>query len=229
MRKFYKKADATQSERGWTVTLDGRPLRTPAHAELVLPSEIMARAIASEWDAQGEMIDPVSMPFTGFANAAIDHVGASRDGFADGIAVYGESDLLCYRAPEPDELVAHQCRLWDPLLDWAKGRYDIAIEMAEGVMHRPQPAPTLARLRGALDAFDDFALAVAQPIVSVTGSLIITLALLECEIDAQTAWTAGHADEDWQAERWGRDSEAEALAARQKKLLDDAAAFLALR
>ncbi|MGB7405869.1 MAG: ATP12 family protein, partial [Pacificimonas sp.] len=165
MKRFYKDAAATRDKRGWIVGLDGRPLNTPKRRPLVLPTEVMAEAVAAEWDEQGEIIDPVSMPLTGIANAAIDHVGGDRAGFADGIAAYGESDLLCYRADTPDSLVERQCQLWDPLLDWATKRYDLAFELVDGIMHVPQPEPTLARLRAALDAHDDFALAAAQPIV----------------------------------------------------------------
>ena len=229
MKRFYKTAAAVRMERGWQVELDGRPLRTPARRPLLLPTQAMAEAVAAEWDRQGELIDPVSMPFTGIANAALDHVAADRKGFARGIAAYGESDLLCYRAEGPQALVGRQCRVWDPLLDWAGRRYDVAMTLVEGVMHRPQPEPTLRRLAAALDAFDDFALAAAQLIVTISGSLVVTLALLEGEIDAETAWAAGQLDELYQAETWGADEEAAAILKRRKTQFEDAVRFLALR
>lgn len=229
MKRFWKTATAAEIDRGWQVELDGRPLRTPKRAPLLLPTKAMADAVAEEWDAQDDMIDPAAMPITGIANAALDHVGADREAFADGIAAYGESDLLCYRAEQPDTLVARQCKAWDPLVDWARKRFDIAIELADGVMHRPQPEPTLRALRGALDAYDDFALAAAQPVVTITGSLIITLALMEREIDVETAWQAGQLDELYSQEVWGADDEAAASLERRRAQLEDAARFLDLR
>ena len=229
MKRFYKDASAVEAGGGWQVELDGRPLRTPKRAPLVLPTERMAAAVAEEWAGQGEMIDPAATPMTGIANAALDHVGANRDGFADGIAAYGETDLLCYRAVQPDTLVARQCKAWDPLVDWARGRSAIAIELADGVMHRPQPEPTLRALRNALDAYDDFALAAAQPIATITGSLIVTLALMEREIDVDAAWEAGELDALYSQEMWGADDEAAANLARRRAQLENAARFLQLR
>lgn len=229
MKRFYKRAEAVKTDAGWTVELDGRPLRTPQRHALQLPTEAMARAIAGEWNAQGDIIDPVSMHATGIANAAIDHVAPGRAAFADGLAAYGESDLLCYRAERPAELVERQCRVWDPLLQWAGRRYDIGFEIAEGIIHRPQPEPTLARLRAALDAYDDFALAAAQPLVTISGSLVIALALLENEIDMETAWQAGVLDDNYQTESWGADEEAARSFAARRQTFEAAAAFLRLR
>lgn len=229
MKRFYKKAAARRTDEGWQVELDGRPLRTPKRAPLILPTEAMAQAVAAEWDAQGDLIDPASMAMTGIANAAIDHVSADRLGFASRIAAYGETDLVCYRAGGPEPLAARQCAAWDPLIAWAARRYDIAFELTEGLMPQPQPQPTLSKLSAALEAFDDFALAAAQPIVTITGSLVLTLALLEGEIDAETAWRAGQVDELYQMEEWGADAEAEAVLARRRSELETAARFLSLR
>jgi chaperone required for assembly of F1-ATPase len=229
VKRFYKAAAVEAVERGWQVTLDGRQVRTPARAPLILPTEVMAAAIAREWQDQGDLIDPAAMPFLGLANAAIDHVASARGAFAGGIAAYGESDLICYRAAEPEALVARQCKVWDPLLDWAKARYDIGFELADGIRHVTQPEPTLRALRAAIDAFDDFALAAAQPIVTITGSLVVTLALLEKEIDVETAWQSGQLEELYSLEQWGSDEEAEARHTRQRTRLETAAAFLDLR
>ncbi|MBZ6378897.1 ATPase [Pacificimonas flava] len=229
MKRFYQEAKAVLKDGGWHIELDGRPVRTPQRAALVLPTETMARAIAEEWDRQDEMIDPAGMPFTGIANAAIDHVAADRAGFAAGIAAFGENDLLCYRASTPDKLVARQCKVWDPLLDWARKRFDVAFELTDGIMHVTQPEPTLGALRAALDAQDDFALAAAQPITTITGSLIITLALIEREIDVDMAWEAGQLDDLYAQDTWGIDDEAQQDLSRRRRQLGDAAAFLELR
>ncbi|MBV7256160.1 ATPase [Pacificimonas sp. WHA3] len=229
MKRFYKAVAAVEDDGGYRIELDGRVLKTPKRSTLLLPGRAMADAIAREWDVQGDMIDPVSMPFTGFANAAVDHVGADRRAFAAGIAAYGESDLLCYRAGNPQALTDRQAAAWDPLLDWARTRYDVSMTLVEGVMHVPQPEPTLIRLSAALDAFDDFALAAAQPIVTISGSLVVTLALLEREVDVETAWAAGQLDELWQAETWGEDDEAARVRAHHHENFTKAAAFLELR
>lgn len=229
MKRFYKGAAPVQADGGWQVELDGRQLKTPKRHTLLLPTSAMATAITEEWAAQGDLIDPVSMPMTGLANAAIDHVAPDRAAFQKSIAAYGESDLLCYRAEAPAPLVERQCAAWDPLLAWAAKRYDIGFILADGIMHQPQPEMTLKRLAAALNAFDDFALAAAQPLTTISGSLIIALALMEGEIDAETAWTSGELDELYQAETWGEDAEATVTREHRKAAFDAAAQFLTLR
>ncbi|MHB9878659.1 ATP12 family chaperone protein [Pacificimonas sp. ICDLI1SI03] len=229
MRRFYKQAAAIAGEGGYAVNLDGRPLKTPKRNDLILPTQAMADAVVAEWAGQGDVIDPVSMPVTGLANAAIDHVAADRRTFVAGIAAYGESDLLCYRATNPEPLVERQCAVWNPLVEWAGRRYDIALTLVDGIMHEAQPDMTLQRLAAALDGFDDFALAAAQPLTTISGSLIVTLALLEGEIDVETAWNAGHLDELWQVEQWGEDQEAAVMRAHRRQAFEHAATFLTLR
>lgn len=216
MKRFFDRAAAVRREHGWTVELDGRPVHTPARNPLALPTEALAAAVAGEWQAQGEKVDPRAMPFTGLANAAIDRIAPEREAFAAGLARYGESDLLCYRAETPAALAARQAEEWDPILAWARRRFDVDFETVCGVMHRPQAKGTVDRLGRALAARGAFELAGLSPLVTVSGSLLIGLALAERAIGLDEAWAAASLDERWQAERWGEDEEAaRALAARR--------------
>ena len=208
MKRFYKQAAAVSGEGGWQVQLDGRPVRTPARAPLLLPTQAAADAVVAEWQDQGEKIDPATMPMTGFANAAIDQIAPRHGSFAQGIARYGESDLLCYRADGPAELVARQAALWDPLLDWARARYDVAFRTTQGIVHVPQPPETLARLSAAVLALDAFTLAGLSTLVTISGSLVCGLVLVEGGADPDALWQAAEIDELWQAELWGEDAEA---------------------
>ncbi len=211
-----------------SIALDGRPVRTPGRLPLVVPFAPLADAIADEWRAVGDTIDPRTMPLTGLANAAIERVAAGPAAFAAGLAVYGGSDLLCYRA-DSDPLAALQATRWDPVLDWARTRYDTDFVLTSGVMPVEQPPRTLARLREAVMALSPWDLAPLSPIVGITGSLILGLALIERAIDADAAWTAAHVDEDWQIEQWGEDELA--IETRQAREADYRAAirFLTLR
>jgi chaperone required for assembly of F1-ATPase len=216
MKRFWKTV-VIDDQRG--IRLDDRPVRTPGRVALALPTDALAQGIADEWRAigEGEEIDPRAMPLTGLSNAAIDRVGADPALFAAGLAQYGESDLLCYRAGSPDDLVARQAAAWDPLLDWARTRYDVHIEVATGILHRAQPDQTLARLGDAIAARDAFELAALSPVVTIGGSLIAALALAERAATAEQLWDAITLDEEYQAERWGRDPLAEAgIAARRR-------------
>lgn len=201
MKRFYKQVSIEDG----AILLDGRPVRTPARAPLLLPFLALADAVAEEWRAQSEEIDPRSMPLTGLANAAIDRVAPDPAAFARPLAAYAESDLLCYRADTPAELVARQAEAWDPVLDWARARYDVHFTVTSGVIHAPQPAATVARLSEALLVRDVFALAAMSPLVTIGGSLVAALALAEGEIGADRAFDLTHLDELWQAERWGED------------------------
>ena len=216
MKRFWKTV-VIDDQRG--IRLDDRPVRTPGRVTLALPTDALAQGVADEWRTigEGEEIDPSAMPLTGLSNAAIDRVGADPALFAAGLAQYGESDLLCYRADSPDDLVARQAAAWDPLLDWARTRYDVHIEVATGILHRAQPDQTLTRLSDAIAARDAFELAALSPIVTIGGSLIVALALAERAATAEQLWDAITLDEEYQAERWGRDPLAEAgIAARRR-------------
>ena len=224
MKRFW----TTATTDGATIALDGKPVRTPRRNPLLLPTPALAEAITAEWNAVGETIDPRAMPLTGLANAAIDIVAPDPAGFAATLAAYGESDALCYGADRPSALVAAQQGAWTPLLDWARARYDIAIETTSGIIHRPQPAATLARLAEAATARDPFALAGLAPIVTIGGSLIAALALTESAFDADTVWAATALEELWQETQWGADAEAEAARAVKRAEFDAAVRFLGL-
>jgi chaperone required for assembly of F1-ATPase len=202
MKRFYE-AVSVSAERG--VLLDARPVRTPRKAVLTLPTQALAEAIAGEWRAQEEVIRPETMKLTGLANAAIDLITPDPTAFADDLAVYAESDLLCYRADDPPELVSRQETTWEPLLGWAQARYDVTFTRVIGIMHQAQPAETLTRLGNAIRARGAFELAALSPIVTISGSLVIALAVLERQIEADTAFDAAHLDELYQAEQWGED------------------------
>ena len=223
MKRFWTEVSVDARE----VRLDGRPVRTPGRTPLTLPTDALADAVAAEWRGVGETIDPRAMPLTGLANAAIDRIAPDPAPFAEGLARYGESDLLCYRADAPPDLVERQAAAWDPPLAWARARYDVHFTIATGIVHVAQPAATLERLRGAVAALDPWRLAGLSPVVTLTGSLVLALALVEEAMTAHAVWAAAQTDEDWQAERWGEDQlAAEARAARRREL-DAAAAFLA--
>ena len=228
MKRFYKNAEAAPGAGGVAILLDGRPVKTPGREPLSVPTEELAEAIAAEWNGQGEEIDPRSMPLTGLANAAIDRVAPDPAAFARGLAAYGESDLLCYRSEGPDELVRRQNDKWDPLLLWARRRYDIEIETVSGVMHRPQPQLTVERLGRAVAARGPFQLAAFSPLVTISGSLVIALALAEGEIGLDTAWDAATLDEAWQAEQWGEDALAVQALELRRREFEAAYRFLTL-
>jgi chaperone required for assembly of F1-ATPase len=224
MKRFWKEVSVENGQ----VALDGKPVRTPGRAPLALPTPALAEAVADEWRAVGETIDPRNMPLTGLANAAIDRIAPDPAPFATGLAAYGESDLLYYRAEDPEPLVTRQAESWDPLLEWARGRYDIHFETATGVMHRAQPEATIARLAEAVGALDGFRLAGLSPIVTVSGSLVGALALLEGAVAAETLWQAAMVDELWQAEQWGEDELAIQARDAHRADFDAGARFLAL-
>lgn len=228
MKRFWTEAAAEPGPAGWTVRLDGREVRTPKRALMSLPGAALAEAVRAEWAGVGETLDPRAMPLTGLANAAIDHAQPDPAAFAAPLARYGEGDLLCYRADGPRSLIARQAATWDPPLAWARGRYDCEFVVTTGVVHAPQPAETVRRLAAALDACGPFRLAAMNPLVTIGGSLVVALALLEGAIGEDEAWAATQLDELWQAEWWGDD--AEALAAREARRRDWAAAvrFLGL-
>lgn len=228
MKRFYKQATAFPEEGGVAVLLDGRPVRTPARAALRVPTEELAEAIAREWNAQGEKIEPHLMPLTGLANAAIDRVAPDPAAFGRTLAEYGESDLLCYRAEGPQSLVERQGRVWDPLLGWARTRFGIEIETTAGVMHRRQPSHTVEQLGRAVAARGPFQLAGLAPLVTIAGSLIIALALAEGAIGLEAAWDAAMLDEAWQAEQWGADPLAAASLENRRREFEGAYLFLTL-
>ena len=217
MKRFYKDVAVISGDAGPEIQLDGRPVRTPARAALALPTARLAEAVAEEWRRQGDTVDPRSMPFTGLANGAIDQIAPNRESFAAGIANYGTSDLLCYRAEGPAELVDREAAAWDPLLDWARRRYDVTFRVTQGIIPVDQPPETLERLDAAVRAFDPFPLAGLSTLVTLSGSLVCGLAIVEGGHDADAIWTASEIDEAWEVEQWGEDAEAAARSARRRE------------
>lgn len=223
MKRFWK--DVTvDAER--VVRLDDRPVRTPGRVPLALPTPALAEAVADEWRGVEETVDPRAMPLTGLANAAIDRIAADPAPFAEGLARYAETDLLCYRADSPPELVERQDAVWNPLLDWARDRYDVHFTLVTGIMHQPQPEATVERLAQAVAALDPFRLAALSPVVTITGSLVLGLALLEGAADSDAVWQAAHVDEDFQAEIWGEDYLAIEAREAKRREYDAAVRFL---
>jgi chaperone required for assembly of F1-ATPase len=209
VKRFWKAAEVTCEGDGWGISLDGKALRTPTRALLDVPSEALARAIVGEWnDVEGE-VDPRALPLTGLANAAVDRVAPDKAVFAAGLSRYAEADLACYRAEGPQALVERQSAAWDGLLEWARRRFDIDFMITSGVMHVPQPPATVDRLGHAVAALDPFRLAGLSPLVTIGGSLVAALAVIEQALTPEKAWEAVSVDERWQLEQWGSDREAE--------------------
>jgi chaperone required for assembly of F1-ATPase len=228
VKRFWKAAEVVEEDGGFGVALDGRRVKTPARVDLVVPGRALADAIAAEWNDCGEDVDPRTMPLTGLANAAIDRVAPDKDGFAAGLARYAESDLTCYRAEGPETLVARQAESWDALQAWARRRYDVDFTCVSGVIHVAQPEETVRKLGHAVAALDAFQLAGLSPLVTIGGSLIAGLAVIEEMMPAEDAWEAVSLDDRWQLEQWGDDPEARAaLDARRREFLA-AARFLDL-
>jgi len=223
---FWSEVGVTGAGAGFQVTLDGRGVRTPAKAPLILPTRALAEGIAAEWRAQSGKIDPSSMPLTRLANAAIDKVVPQFAEVAAMLAAYGETDLICYRAEGPAALVERQGQGWDPLLDWAREALQAPLICAAGVMHVAQPEASLARMRARLDAFTAFELAAFHDLVALSGSLVLALAVVEGRLEGPAAWELSQLDESWQAEHWGADSEASELMRRKRgDFLQAATAF----
>lgn len=224
-KRFWKEAKADETGTGFTVRLDGRPVKTPAKASLAVPTRALAERIAEEWNTQEGEIDPLSMPFTRSANAAIDKVGPQHGEVAGLIAEYGDSDLLCYRAEGPETLCARQSAAWDPLLDWAADALEARLHPVAGVMHHPQDRAALERLAARVHGMDAFTLTAFHDLVGISGSLIIGFAALHDLRPAPELWALSRIDETWQAEQWGADEEAEAQAARKESDFLHAKAF----
>jgi chaperone required for assembly of F1-ATPase len=215
-KRFWKAAEVDARDDGFAVRLDGRPVKTPAKAPLLVPTLSMARAIAAEWDAQDDVIDPHSMPVTRAANAAIDKVRHQHAEVAQMIADYGDADLLCYRAASPVELIQRQAQAWDPLLDWAADSFSVRLHTVTGVMHAPQDQADLAVLAGHVHKMDAFVLTAFHDLVSLSGSLIIGFATLSGYRAPEELWQISRVDELWQQELWGVDEEAAEHAARKE-------------
>ncbi|MGY8997024.1 MAG: ATP12 family chaperone protein [Alphaproteobacteria bacterium] len=208
MKRFYKTCASAIGEGGFVVTLDDRPVRTPARAVLTVPTAGLADAIAREWDGQGEEVKPLTMPLMRLATTAIDRVATQRGAILDDLAAYGGSDLLCYRAEQPRELVERQSAQWQPLIDWAASEHDAILAVTGSLVAVQQPEPALRALRQPLEALDSFSLVSSHTVTSSTGSLVVALALLAGRIDGKTAFELGALDDLYALEVWGEDKEA---------------------
>ena len=228
MKRFWKQVAVADDAAGFAIQLDGRPVRTPARASLVVPTRALSDAIAAEWQAQGDDIDPRSMPLTGLANAAIDHAATDPAAFAATLTPFAETDLLCYRDDREAELAAEQAAAWNPLLAWAEARYGIEFTLASGVMHVAQPAATIAALQTALHALPPFRLAAIAPLVTISGSLVAALAVESGARDAAELWPIIGLDQLYQERRWGSDAQAQAQRAAHERDWLNAARFLDL-
>lgn len=224
-KRFWKLATVEPCEGGFRVLLDERKLRTPFKAELIVPSKPIADAIAAEWDAQSEKVDPTSMPVTRAANSAIDKVIPQFKDVAEMLAEYGGTDLLCYRAPTPRELAQKQAEVWDPYLKWAETEFEAPLRTAEGVMNVAQPEESVKKLRSAVFELSPFELVGFHDLVAISGSLILGLAASRNWRPMEEIWAASRVDEDWQEAQWGVDEEAAATAAKKRESFEAAHRF----
>lgn len=213
---------------GFEIWLDARQLRSPAKADFVLPTRVMAEATAAEFVAQISPVDPNAMPVTRAANAAIDKVTPRKAEVVAELAGYGGADLLCYRAGEPERLRARQDALWQPWLDWAAARFDAPLTVYTGVMHGVQPQASLHLLAKAIAAFDAFELTALHDLVAISGSLVLGLAVAESKLSAKDAFDLSRLDEVWQSELWGVDADAEAVVGLKRQSCLNAEKFLGL-
>jgi chaperone required for assembly of F1-ATPase len=223
MKRFYKSAAAEPAGGAWQVVLDGRPLKTVGKRPQLVPTRKLARALAAEWEAQGEDIDPRGFVLRDMADYAIDVIGPDRASALRSLLPYAETDTLCYRGEAGEALHDRQLAVWEPLLNEAEHRYRVRFTRVDGIIHQPQPAETLARIEALLAGIDDFTLAALRQLASLSASLVVGLAALEPDADPHELWNAANLEEDWQAELWGRD--AGAMALRDRRFADFAAAM----
>ncbi len=212
----------------YRVLLDGKAMRTPAKAMFAVPTRALAEAIAAEWEAQREHIDPAVMPLTRLANSGLDGVRGREAAVRDDIVKYAASDLVCYRAPQPEPLVRRQAELWDPILAWSRDALGASFVVADGIMPVAQPKAATAAVERALAGRDAFALTALHVMTTLTGSAMLALAHARGRLSAEEAWAAAHVDEDWQISQWGEDAEAKARRERRWLEMQAASRLLAL-
>ena len=226
MKRFYKDVAIAPADGGYAVLLDGKPVKTPGRNDLRLPTEHLAQAVAAEWRGQGDTIQAPSMPLLRLSNTVIDGVASNRTRVIDAVLRFGENDLLCYRAHQPPDLHARQREGWDPMLDWARQRLGAGLRVADGLGHVEQPPDALAALREAMHFYDAFTLGGLHVIASITGSLVLGLAVVEGHIPPAHAFELSRIDETYQAEKWGEDAEAAKRAALLAQEMDKAAQLI---
>jgi chaperone required for assembly of F1-ATPase len=228
MKRFYKDVGVKEEDGAFRVLLDGRTLKTQAKHTLELPSRALADGVAAEWAAQGEDIDPPNMFLTRLVFAAIDGARVDRKRVADHALSFGRTDLLAYRAEHPDELVIRQAHSWDPLLAWAAERYGARLNVANGITFTEQPAESIAALERAIAEMDEYRLGALHTAATITGSLVLALALVNGRLDAKDAFAAATLDEAFQSEKWGADEEAQQRLTRLSAELSATERFLEL-
>lgn len=209
MKRFYKEVSVVGRDGAWQVALDGRAIKTVGGKPQALPTRAMAEALAEEWADQGEEIDPAKFILRDMADYALDVIGRDRDEAIAALLPYAETDTLCYRADPEDALFERQNEVWEPVLSTAEARHGIRMHRISGIMHKSQPAESLAILRGRLEQSDAFTLAALRNMASLAASLLIALEALEPDADIDALWAAASLEEEWQADLWGRDWEAE--------------------
>jgi len=217
-RRFYKAVSVAPQEGGYAVLLDGRPVKTPARRTLAAPTQVLAQALADEWEAQQEVVDPAAMPLTRLANSIIDGVADKPDAVKAEVAKFLGSDLVCYRAGSPDGLVERQAQHWNPLIAWARDALGARFVLGEGVIFVTQPEATLTAAARAIPD-EPWRLGAVSAITTLTGSALIALALAHGHFSTAEAWAAARVDEDWNMHQWGRDELAlERRAAREVEM-----------
>lgn len=227
-KRFYKQASFEALEGGFAITLDGRVVKTPAKSPLLIPYEKLAKAVAEEWDAQETHIDPAVMHLTRLANTAVDRVSVQRSYVLEELARFGDTELLCYRAENPTELIRLEAEKWNPLLDWAAKELKAPFKTTSGVLHVEQPDAAKKAVEAALAEVPDFALAGLHNVISLTGSIILGFAILRGRLEAEEAFELAHVDETYQSALWGEDSEAQERLALRRIELEQSAFYLTL-
>ena len=225
-KRFYKDVAIGGTEDGFSILLDGRPVKTPGRRPLAVPTRAAADLLAREWQAQVEEINPLKMPVTRLANTAIEGVSSQIDPVFDDIINFAGTDLLCYRADKPQSLIDMQAKHWDPIISWAADTFGARFILVEGIIHRQQPAEAIEAFTARLHAHRSaLKLAALHTITTLTGSALITLAFAERRLTAEQAWQIAHVDEDWNVLQWGTDAEAEARRAARWTEMNAAAAL----
>jgi chaperone required for assembly of F1-ATPase len=228
MKRFYKEAKVTAAGDEFGVQLDGKPLLTPGKRELRVPCRALAEAIAAEWQGQGITVKPLELPLTRLVSTALDRVYPRRGDVIAEIAKYATTDLLCYRADEPRELIERQAQIWQPLLDWAEARFAASLTVTQGILPVEQDTVTLAAIERAIDAHDSLQLVALHLATTACGSVVLGLALLAERLSTEEAFAAAALDESFQIERWGEDAEQTLRRAALKEDIALAARFAAL-
>jgi chaperone required for assembly of F1-ATPase len=228
VKRFCKNAGVTETPEGFGVALDGKPVSTPAKRPLTVPTRALAEAIAEEWRAQTETVDPKRLPLTRLASIALDLVAPRREAVVAEVAKYAGTDLVCYRAQQPSELAERQHAAWQPLVDWATLRFDAPLTVSAGILPVAQAATSLKALESAIAAYDTYRLAALHLATAACGSLLVALALIEGRIDAEAAFAGAELDESYQIEHWGEDSEQARRRAGLKEDIALAARFVSL-